>query len=266
MEIELLRKSAHENRKKIIDLVYFGKAGHPGGALSIIDVLTTIYAMDVDLKNPVRSKVILSKGHAVAAQYACLHSKGVLSDEDLHTFRTVNSRLQGHPHTVSLPEVDATTGLLGQGLSIGVGMAVAKRINHDNHRVYVVVGDGELHEGQIWESVLQAAQFKLSNLVLFVDYNKLSSSGNVNEVINLDPLPDKFKAFNWNTYEIDGHDYTQILDAMDKIRNNTDNPIVFITHTVKGKGISYMENNPAWHSGTITDEQYAVAMKDLGVN
>lgn len=263
MKKELLIKTILRNRNRIIDLVYFGKAGHPGGALSIIDVLTYIYMLEVDLASQNRTRVIMSKGHAVAAQYACLMEKGAIKEDEIKTFRTINSRLQGHPHTLSVPEVDATTGLLGQGLSIGVGMAFAKRLKKDKSKVYVVIGDGELNEGQNWESILQAAQFNLKNVVIIVDYNRLSSSGDVNKVLNLEPLVDKFKAFNWETLEINGHDLDQIYSAFEYINNNQTRPISLIVNTVKGKGVSFMENNPSWHSGTISDEQYAQAKNEL---
>ena len=262
-DIENLKKLANENRKRIIDLVYFGKSGHPGGALSIIDMLTAIYELDVDLNEEKRSKVVLSKGHTVPALYAVLNSKGVIKDEDMKTFRKINSRLQGHPFTGTIPEVDATTGLLGQGLSMAVGMAIAKRNTGDNHHVYAIVGDGEMQEGQIWESLLQAAHYKLNNLILVVDYNKLSSYGDVNESMNLEPLTDKIKAFNFHTIEIDGNDMEQVVNALNEAYQVTDKPIAIVCNTVKGKGISYMENNPKWHTGLISDEEYKIAMQDF---
>lgn len=262
-DIENLKKLANENRKRIIDLVYFGKSGHPGGALSIIDMLTAIYELDVDLNEEKRSKVVLSKGHTVPALYAVLNSKGVIKDEEMKTFRKINSRLQGHPFTGTIPEVDATTGLLGQGLSMAVGMAIAKRNTGDNHHVYAIVGDGEMQEGQIWESLLQAAHYKLNNLILVVDYNKLSSYGDVNESMNLEPLTDKIKAFNFHTIEIDGNDMEQVVNALNEAYQVTDKPIAIVCNTVKGKGISFMENNPKWHTGLISDEEYKIAMQDL---
>lgn len=262
-DIKNLKKLANETRKRIIDLVYLGQSGHPGGSLSIIDMLTAIYELDVDLNAEKRSKVVLSKGHTVPALYAVLNSKGVVKDEEMSTFRKINSRLQGHPFTGTIPEVDATTGLLGQGLSIAVGMAIAKKNTGDNHHVYAIVGDGEMQEGQIWESLLQAAHYKLNNLILVIDYNKLSSFRNVNESINLESLADKVKAFNFHTIEIDGHDMEQIVNALEDAYQVQDKPIAIICNTAKGKGISYMENNPAWHTGKITDEQYQIAMQDL---
>ena len=262
-DIESLKRLANQNRKRIIELVYQAKTGHPGGALSIIDMLTAIYELDVDFKSEKRSKVILSKGHSVPAMYAVLNSKGIVKDEEMSTFRKINSRLQGHPHIGTIPEVDATTGLLGQGLSIAVGMAIAKRNIGDNHHVYAIVGDGEMQEGQIWESLLQAAHYKLNNLILIIDYNKLSSYGDVNESMNLEPLADKIKAFNFHTIEIDGNDMEQVVNSLNEAYGVTDKPIAIICHTVKGKGVSFMENNPMWHNGQISDEEYKIAIQDL---
>lgn len=262
-EIEYLKTLANENRKRIIDIVYYGQSGHPGGSLSVIDILTAIYELDVDFNEEKRSKVILSKGHTVPALYAVLNSKGIIKDEEIKTFRKINSRLQGHPYTGTIPEVDATTGLLGQGLSMAVGMAIAKRNIGDNHNVYAIVGDGEMQEGQIWESLLQAAHYKLNNLILVIDYNKLSSYGDVNKSMNLEPLSDKIRAFNFHAIEIDGHNMEQIVKALNEAYQVSDKPVAIICNTIKGKGISFMENNPKWHTGQITDEEYKIAMQDL---
>ena len=263
VDIEYLKKLANENRKRIIDLVYLGQSGHPGGSLSIIDMLTAIYELDVDLNAEKRSRVVLSKGHTVPALYAVLNSKGVIEHEEISTFRKIDSRLQGHPFTGTIPEVDATTGLLGQGLSIAVGMAIAKRNTGDNHHVYAIVGDGEMQEGQIWESLLQAAHYKLNNLILVIDYNKFSSYRSVNESINLEPLADKVRAFNFHTIEIDGNNMEQVVNALNEAYRVTDRPIAIICNTAKGKGVSFMENNPKWHNGQISDEEYMIAMEDL---
>lgn len=262
-KIKNLKLKANNNRKSIIDMIYKAKAGHPGGSLSIIDILTAIYELDVDFNEERRSRVVLSKGHTAPAQYAVLEDKGVISKDEFKTFRHVNSRLQGHPHIVDVPETDATTGLLGQGLSIGVGMAIAKKYNKDTNRVYAIVGDGELHEGQIWEAIMQAAHYKLNNLVLVVDYNKLSSSGPVNEVINVDSVSKKLSAFDFNTIEIDGNNMEQVVAALEIAKNEKEKPVAIIANTIKGKGISFMENNAAWHSGALNDEQYSIACKDL---
>ena len=261
--IKELKLLANENRKKIIEIVYQANAGHPGGSLSCIDILTAIYENYVHFGESQRSKVILSKGHAVPAQYAILNGKGIISDEELKTFRKINSRLQGHPHIIDISEIDATTGLLGQGLSLGVGVALAKKATKDPNRVFVIVGDGELAEGQIWEAALQAAQYNLSNLVMILDSNKLSSNGPVKDVMNIESVSDKFKAFNWQTCEIDGHNMQEILDTLEKSKNETTKPVAIIANTVKGKGVSFMENNPKWHSGAISDEEYIIAIEDL---
>ena len=263
IDIENLKRLANENRKRIVRMVHDAKAGHPGGSLSVIDILTAIYEMDVDFNLENRSKVVLSKGHTVPAQYAELCSKGIINEEELSTFRKVNSRLQGHPYTGTIPEVDATTGLLGQGLSIAVGMAIAKKNNKDNHHVYAILGDGEMQEGQIWESLLQAAHYKLDNLIVVIDYNKLSSFDNVNESMNLEPLADKIRAFNYHVIEIDGNNMEQVVEALNEAFTIKDKPIAIISNTIKGKGVSFMENNPKWHSGAISDEEYEIAMKDI---
>ena len=263
IDIENLKRLANENRKRIVRMVHDAKAGHPGGSLSVIDILTAIYEMDVDFNLENRSKVVLSKGHTVPAQYAELCSKGIINEEELSTFRKVNSRLQGHPYTGTIPEVDATTGLLGQGLSIAVGMAIAKKNNKDNHHVYAILGDGEMQEGQIWESLLQAAHYKLDNLIVVIDYNKLSSFDNVNESMNLEPLADKIKAVNFHVIEIDGNNMEQVVEALNEAFTIKDKPIAIISNTIKGKGVSFMENNPKWHSGAISDEEYEIAMKDI---
>ena len=258
-----LQKQANANRRAIVDMIHTANAGHPGGSLSVIDVLTAIYATDVDFSQKPRSRVILSKGHAVPAQYAVLHSYGILSDDEMKTLRRMDSRLQGHPCTHRLPEVDATTGLLGQGLSLGIGMAIAKRDTGDPHRVYVICGDGEVNEGQIWEAAEQAAHYALGNLICVVDQNGLSSSGITKEVMNNRNLQEKFTAFGWQAETIDGHDMQQILDALERARAWGKGPYAIIANTVKGKGVSYMENNVAYHSSGIAGELYDQAIRDL---
>lgn len=263
IDIKQLELLANENRKRIVQMIYEAKAGHPGGSLSVIDMLTAIYEMDVDFNSEKRSKVVLSKGHAVPAQYAVLCSKGIISEEELNTFRQINSRLQGHPYTVDIPEIDATTGLLGQGLSIAVGMAIVKKHKNENNHVYAIIGDGEMQEGQIWESLLQAAHYKLDNLIVIIDYNKFSSSGPVNEVINLEPLTEKLKSFNFHTIEIDGNNMREVVNALNQAYTIKGMPTAIISNTIKGKGVSFMENNPKWHAGAISDEEYEMAVQDL---
>ena len=254
--IDQLKQLANENRKRIINMIYKAKSGHEGGSLSIIDMLTAIYELDVNFNENPRSKVVLSKGHTVPAQYAVLNSKGIIKDDEMNTLRMLNSRLQGHPYTGTIPEVDATTGLLGQGLSIAVGMAIAKKNNNDNHHVYAIVGDGEMQEGQIWEAMLQAAHYKLNNLIMVIDYNKLSSYDEVNKSMNLEPLKQKVEAFNFYTIEIDGNNMKQVVDALNEAYQVKDKPIAIICNTVKGKGVSFMENQIGWHGKVPNEEEY----------
>ncbi len=258
-----IQAKANENRRLIIDMIHTANAGHPGGSLSVIDMLTAIYATDVDLTALKRSRVILSKGHAVPAQYAVLYQYGVLSAEELGTLRQLDSRLQGHPCSHRLPQVDATTGLLGQGLSLGVGMALAKRDTKDPHNVYVICGDGEVNEGQIWEAATQAAHYRLSNLILVIDENGLSSSGVTSEVMDNRNLVRKLTAFGWQAETIDGHNMEEILASLARARAWTEGPYGIVMRTVKGKGVSYMENNVAYHSSGIAGELYQRAVEDL---
>ena len=263
MNIKELKILSNNNRKRIIDMVYSAQTGHVGGSLSIIDMLTAIYELDVDFSKEKRSKVVLSKGHTTPALYAVLNSKGIIKDEEMSSFRKINSRLQGHPYTGTIKEVDATTGLLGQGLSIAVGMAIAKKNLKDNNNVYAIVGDGEMQEGQIWESLLQAAHYQLDNLILIIDYNKLSSYNDVNESMNLEPLVNKIKAFNFHTIEIDGNNMEEVVNSLEEAHKIKNKPTAIICNTIKGKGVSFMENNPKWHTGKITEEEYKIAIKEL---
>jgi len=258
-----LKLIANRNRKRIVEMVYRAGVGHVGGALSVIDLLTAIYENEVDFNEKRRTKVVLSKGHAVPAIYAELAEKGIVDESLFPTFRQINSKLQGHPYTCDIPEVDATTGLLGQGYSTAVGMAVVKKNEKDPHKVYAVAGDGELQEGQMWEALMCAAHYKLDNVVFILDYNKLSSSHPTNEVMNLEPVKDKLQAFGYHVIDIDGHDMDAILAAIEEAKGVKGMPAMIIANTVKGKGVSFMENVPKWHSSGLTDEEYETAMKDL---
>ncbi len=263
MEVKELKKIANNNRKRIVDMVYRAKVGHVGGALSVIDLVTAISELDIDYSSPNRSRIVLSKGHACPALYAELVQKGILEESELNTFRRFNSRLQGHPYTLDIPELDATTGLLGQGFSMAVGMAIVKKQYDKDHRVYAIAGDGEMDEGQMWEAIMMAAHNKLNNLIFIIDYNKLSSTHPTNEVINLEPLVEKMKAFNLYTIEIDGNNMEEIVRVLDEVKQVTDKPIAIVANTVKGKGVSFMENVGKWHSSGLTDEEYKIAMEDL---
>lgn len=263
MNIELLKERQKKCKKHIIDMIYLGRAGHPGGSLSCIDILNYLYTEKIDITKEVRSRLVLSKGHVTPAIYSIFLELGIIKEEELKGFRQVNSRLQGHPDRNKIKELDANTGLLGQGLSIGVGMALAKKHNKEDDYVYVIIGDGEMHEGQIWEALMSAAHYKLDNLVVFLDYNKLSSKGDVNKVMNLEKIKEKISAFNWNVCEIDGHNFEEIDKAIKIAETQKDIPTFVIANTIKGKGISFMENNPKWHSGTFNEEQYNIAINEI---
>ncbi len=262
-DIKQLKLTANRNRKRIVEMVYQAGVGHVGGALSVIDLLTAIYELEVDFNEEKRTRVVLSKGHATPALYAELAQKGIIDEKDFPTFRQINSRLQGHPYTCDIPQVDATTGLLGQGFSTALGMALVKKREQDPHRVYAIAGDGETQEGQIWEALMMAAHYKLDNLVYIFDYNKLSSGHPTNEVINLEPLADKLAAFNYHVIVIDGNDMEQVVDALKEVRTVSGRPVAIVANTVKGKGVSFMENVPKWHSSGLTDAEYETAMRDL---
>ncbi len=263
MDIKQLKLTANRNRKRIVEMVYQAGVGHVGGALSVIDLLTAIYELEVDFNEEKRTRVVLSKGHATPALYAELAQKGIIDEKDFLTFRQINSRLQGHPYTCDIPQVDATTGLLGQGFSTALGMALVKKREQDPHRVYAIAGDGETQEGQIWEALMMAAHYKLDNLVYIFDYNKLSSGHPTNEVINLEPLADKLAAFNYHVIVIDGNDMEQVVNALKEVGTVSGRPVAIVANTVKGKGVSFMENVPKWHSSGLTDAEYEIAMRDL---
>lgn len=262
-DIKQLKLTANRNRKRIVEMVYQAGVGHVGGALSVIDLLTAIYELEVDFNEEKRTRVVLSKGHATPALYAELAQKGIIDEKDFPTFRQINSRLQGHPYTCDIPQVDATTGLLGQGFSTALGMALVKKREQDPHRVYAIAGDGETQEGQIWEALMMAAHYKLDNLVYIFDYNKLSSGHPTNEVINLEPLADKLAAFNYHVIVIDGNDMEQVVDTLKEVGTVSGRPVAIVANTVKGKGVSFMENVPKWHSSGLTDAEYEIAMRDL---
>ena len=262
-----LKITACKVRMGIIEGVHSAKAGHPGGSLSCADILTYLYFahMNVDPKNPKmpnRDRLVLSKGHAAPALYSVLAQKGYFEVETLKTLRQIGSILQGHPDMKHIPGVDMSTGSLGQGISCAVGMALSSKHFGDNYNVYTVLGDGEIEEGQVWEAAMFAANKKLSNLTAFVDYNNLQIDGTIEEVNSAYPIDEKFKAFNWHTITIDGHDFEQIESAL-KEAATVDKPVAIIAKTVKGKGVSFMENQCGWHGVAPNDEQYEQAMSEL---
>ena len=265
----MLGKKANIVRQDIINMLTESSSGHPGGSLSCTDILVTLYfnEMRYDVKNPNdenRDRFVLSKGHAAPALYATLSEAGFFPKEELMTLRKINSKLQGHPNMNYVPGVDMSTGSLGQGISTAVGMALAGKLDKKNYRVYTILGDGELEEGQVWEAAMSAAHYKLDNLTAFVDYNGLQIDGNVTDVMNPEPITNKFEAFNWNVISIDGHNYEEIISAINEAKNVKDKPTVIVCKTVKGKGVSFMENQCGWHGTAPNREQCEAAIKELG--
>ncbi|MBQ3375065.1 MAG: transketolase [Erysipelotrichaceae bacterium] len=262
-------KIANEMRKDIIEMIHAANSGHPGGSLSCVDIIASLFfeVMDIDIdsiNSTDRDRFILSKGHASETLYAALAEMGIIPHEELLTFRKFGTRLQGHPNMNHCPGIDMSSGSLGQGLSVGVGMAIANKMNNKPYRVYVLVGDGECQEGMIWEAAMSASHYGLDNLVLIVDHNGLQSDGFVRDVMNNSPLGKKFDSFGWNVFGCDGHDISIITQALKMAKTVKDKPTVLIAETVKGKGVSFMENNPNWHGRGISDEDYIRAMKELG--
>ena len=264
-----LAKMANEVRKGIVTAVHGAKAGHPGGSLSAADVFTYLYfeEMNVDPKDPKkadRDRFVLSKGHTAPGLYSTLAQRGYFPVEDLKTLRQLGSYLQGHPDMKHIPGVDMSSGSLGQGISTAVGMALSAKLSGDAYRVYTLLGDGEIQEGQVWEAAMFAGHRKLDNLVVCVDNNGLQIDGKIEDVCSPYPIGDKFKAFNFHVIEnVDAHDFDAIKAAFDEAKATKGMPTAIVFKSVKGKGVSFMENNAAWHGTAPNDEQYAVAMADL---
>ncbi|MBQ9902106.1 MAG: transketolase [Clostridia bacterium] len=267
-EKKQLSLTACRVRQHIIEGTFHAKSGHPGGSLSAADVITYLYfkEMKVDPANPQwadRDRFVLSKGHAAPALYGVLAEKGFFPAEEMKNLRKPTSFLQGHPDMKGVPGVDMSTGSLGQGVSCAVGMALAGKIAGKDYRVYSVLGDGEIQEGQVWEAAMFAAHKKLGNLMIFIDNNDLQIDGTMEEVNSPYPIPEKFQAFGWNTVEIDGHDFDQIESAVAQAKSVPDKPTAVIMHTVKGKGVSFMEHQVGWHGVAPNAEQYENAMNEL---
>lgn len=263
-----LKEKARRLRVLILRMLCEAGSGHPGGSLSSIDILTVLYnrILKHDPKNPAweeRDRFILSKGHVCPALYAVLADCGYFDEKELMTLRKFGSILQGHPYMLKTPGVDISTGSLGQGLSVAVGIAFAARMNGKNIRSYCLMGDGEVQEGQIWEAVMAAGHYKLDNLCGIVDKNELQIDGKVENVMGIDPLAEKFKAFRWNIIETDGHDVAKIEEAFVRAKECRGKPTVIIAHTVKGKGVSFMENVAGWHGIAPNKEQLACALDEL---
>ena len=269
--IQDLEKMAKEIRKGILEEVYNAQSGHPGGSLSIADILTVLYfnQLKIDEKNPEwseRDRCILSKGHCSPALYSCLAHRGFFPVEDLKTFRNINSYLQGHPDMKKIPGVDMTTGSLGQGLSAAVGMAISGKMDKKDYKVYCILGDGEIEEGQIWEAAMSANKYKLDNLCVIVDNNNLQIDGTIEEVMSPYPIDEKFRSFGFEIIKVDGHNIQEIIDAFEVAKNIKDKPVCIIAKTVKGKGISFMENQVGWHGKAPNEEQYKLAVEELNKN
>lgn len=256
-------------RKDIVSMICKSKSGHPGGSLSAVEILTALYfdQMNIDPTNPKmedRDRFVLSKGHAAPALYATLAERGYFEKEELNHLRKLGSMLQGHPDMKKIPGVEMSTGSLGQGFSVACGMAMAAKLDNAPWNVYALLGDGEVQEGIIWEAAMSAAHYKLDNMIAFLDYNGLQIDGEVESVMSINPIEDKFRTFGWNVITIDGHDFDQIFAALDMAKDTVDKPTMIIAKTVKGKGVSFMENQASWHGSAPSEEQLEQALSELG--
>ena len=265
---EDIKDIATQMRKDIIEMLAEAHSGHPGGSLSICDVIAVLYfdKMNIDPQNPTwpdRDRFVLSKGHCAPALYAALAERGYFPKEDLMGLRKIDSSLQGHPNMNDTPGVDICSGSLGQGLAEANGMALAGRLDGKDYYVYCVMGDGEIQEGEVWEAAMAAGHYKLNHVIAFVDHNNLQIDGTNDEVMTVRPIDEKFKAFGWNTMVIDGHDYQAISDAIDEAKKSEDKPTCIVCETIKGKGVSFMENQVGWHGTAPNAEQAAQALAEL---
>lgn len=263
-----LQNHAINIRKNIVEMITKSKSGHPGGSLSAVEILTYLYFKEMNineenLDSKERDYFVLSKGHAAPVLYATLSERGFIPKEELMTLRQLGSNLQGHPDSKKIKAIDISTGSLGQGISNAVGLALGAKIDNADSRVYTVLGDGELQEGLVWEAVMSAAQYKLDNLVAFIDYNTLQIDGRNEDVMNIKPLDKKFESFGWNVIIIDGHDFGQIEQALNSAKNVDKKPTVIIASTIKGKGVSFMEDNAGWHGTAPSIEQRDLAINEL---
>ena len=267
-EIIKLKELAKKIRRGIIEEVYSNQSGHPGGSLSIADILAVLYFKEMKIKpeNPQweeRDRLVLSKGHCAPALYAALANRGYFSVDELQTFRNIHGRLQGHPDRKNIPGVDMSTGSLGQGLSSANGMAIAGKMDNKGYRVYCILGDGEIEEGQIWEAAMTSSKNKLDNLCVIVDNNNLQIDGTIEEVMNPYPIDEKFKSFGFEIIKINGHNIEEIINAFDVAKDVKGKPVCIIAKTIKGKGVSFMENQAGWHGKAPNKEQYLQALAEL---
>ncbi len=268
MENKELQKIANEVRKGIVTAVHAAKAGHPGGSLSAADIYTYLYFEEMnvdpkDPKNPDRDRFVLSKGHTAPGLYSVMAQKGYFPVEELTTLRKLGSRLQGHPSMQYLPGLDMSSGSLGQGISVACGMALSAKLDNKSYRTYTLLGDGEIEEGQVWEAAMFAGFRKLDNLVVIVDNNGLQIDGPIDQVCSPYPIDKKFEAFNFHVINVDAHDFDALRAAFKEARETKGQPTAIIAHSLKGKGVSFMEGQVAWHGVAPNDEEYAIAMADL---
>ncbi|MBE7052974.1 MAG: transketolase [Ruminococcaceae bacterium] len=266
MDNKSLEIISYKIRKHAINAVYNAASGHPGGSLSIADILAVLYFDKMNITDPndeMRDRFVLSKGHCSPALYGALAEKDFINKEDITTFRHIDSYLQGHPDMKNVPGVDMSTGSLGQGVSTACGMALNAKIDNKDYRVYAILGDGELEEGQVWEAAMFAPHYKLDNLTIFVDFNGLQIDGNISDVMSPLPIDKKFENFGWNVIVIDAHSYDEIKDAIEKAKMTKGKPTAIIAKSTKGKGVSFMENNAGWHGMAPNEEQYKIAISDL---
>jgi len=268
MDTLKLKKSAQNIRINIIKMLAEAKSGHPGGSLSMVDILTVLYfeKMNIDVKNPQwenRDRLVLSKGHGAPGLYSVLAERGFFKKEELLKLRKCGAMLQGHPDMKRTPGVDMSTGSLGQGLSVANGMAMAGKLDGKDYRVYAIAGDGEIQEGQIWEAAMSSAHYKLDHLTLFIDHNGLQIDGSNDEIMGVNPIPEKFRAFGWNVIEINGHDFEEIEAAITMAQTIKGRPTAIIAETIKGKGVSFMENQVGWHGKAPNLEQCGQAIAEL---
>ena len=268
MNTEELKSMAKNIRADIVTMLTESASGHPGGSLSAADIVTTLFFKEMNIdptddKNPDRDRFVLSKGHAAPVLYSALARRGFFDVEELKTLRKIGSRLQGHPSMKCLPGIDMSTGSLGQGISTAVGMALAGKLDNKSYRVYTLLGDGELEEGQVWEAAMCAAHYKLDNLTAFIDFNGLQIDGDITKVMNPTPIDKKFEAFGWNVMIIDGHNIDEIIDAIEKAKNHKGQPTAIVCKTIKGKGVSFMENEAGWHGNAPSKEQCEKALAEI---
>ena len=267
-KLEQLKATATEVRRGILTEVHAAKSGHPGGSLSVADIITYLYSevLPVHPENPRwedRDRLVLSKGHTCPALYAMLAEKGFFPKEELTTFRAIGSRLQGHPDMNKAPGIDFSAGSLGQGVSAACGMALAGKLGHKDYRVYTILGDGEIEEGQVWEAAMFASHYHLDNLLAIVDYNGLQIDGQLSEVCSPEPIPEKFAAFGWHVIQMDAHDFESIEAAFAEAEQIVGQPVVIVQKSVKGKGVSFMENQVGWHGKAPNQAEYEQAMAEL---